>query len=326
MDPSCLIFDSSSSHSYNHGQRMIVLGGGGGGGGSVGNPVPRAVRSTVAGASEGGNKGRPFFTTPEELLEEEYYYNEQLPEKKRRLTPEQVDQLERSFKEENKLEPERKSELARKLGLQPRQVAVWFQNRRARWKNKQLEHDFDRLKSTYDVLLAGHDSLLKENERLRSQACNSLIALLRCSLPCNLQKCLSRLNLPAGRMGRMFQVTSLTEKLHDKAAAPVAAAGTAGMKGGDDQAAASCPDLTLLNAQKAEDRLSSGSGESAVADGDGRNKHWVDGSEESYYFPEGIYDCIGRVVGGRPEEDDVSDEGCNYYQQEDGQFGWWVWS
>ncbi|WOL04989.1 hypothetical protein Cni_G13712 [Canna indica] len=30
----------------------------------------------------------------------------------------------------------------------------------------------------------------------------------------------------------------------------------------------------------------------------------------------------------RTKEDDVSDGGCNYYQQEeeDSQFGWWVWS
>lgn len=34
-------------------------------------------------------KRRPFFSSPEELLDEEYY-DEQSPEKKRRLSPEQV--------------------------------------------------------------------------------------------------------------------------------------------------------------------------------------------------------------------------------------------
>jgi homeobox-leucine zipper protein len=104
----------------------------------------------------------------------EEYYDEQAPEKKRRLTPEQVQMLERSFEEENKLEPERKTELARRLGMAPRQVAVWFQNRRARWKTKQLETDFDRLKAAYDALAADHQGLLADNDRLRAQVATSI--------------------------------------------------------------------------------------------------------------------------------------------------------
>lgn len=93
----------------------------------------------------------------------------QAAEKKRRLAPEQVQFLERSFEVENKLEPERKVQLAKQLGLQPRQVAIWFQNRRARCKTKQIEKDYDSLKATYDQLKADHDSLSKQNENLRNE-------------------------------------------------------------------------------------------------------------------------------------------------------------
>lgn len=81
----------------------------------------------------------------------------------------QVSLLEKSFEAENKLEPERKTQLAKKLGLQPRQVAIWFQNRRARWKTKQLERDYDLLKASYDALLSNYDTILEENENLKSQ-------------------------------------------------------------------------------------------------------------------------------------------------------------
>lgn len=97
-------------------------------------------------------------------------------EKKKRLNLEQVKTLEKSFEMGNKLEPERKMQLAKALGLQPRQVAIWFQNRRARWKTKQLEKDYDVLKKQFDVLKADNDALQAQNKKLHSQV--SISALL----------------------------------------------------------------------------------------------------------------------------------------------------
>ncbi|KAJ8775165.1 hypothetical protein K2173_020169 [Erythroxylum novogranatense] len=131
-----------------------------------GDPLFRGPRSMIA--MEDNSRRRPFFSSPDDMFDEEYY-DEQLPEKKRRLTAEQVHLLEKSFETENKLEPERKTQLAKKLGLQPRQVAVWFQNRRARWKTKQLERDYDLLKASYDSLRSNYDSVVKENEKLKSE-------------------------------------------------------------------------------------------------------------------------------------------------------------
>ncbi|XP_002972528.2 homeobox-leucine zipper protein HOX1 [Selaginella moellendorffii] len=91
-------------------------------------------------------------------------------EKKRRLSVDQVRSLELNFEMENKLEPERKKQLAHELGLQPRQVAVWFQNRRARWKTKQLERDYESLKASYDKLLL-------ENKKLQAEV-TALVARL----------------------------------------------------------------------------------------------------------------------------------------------------
>ena len=97
---------------------------------------------------------------------DEYFHK---PEKKRRLTVDQVQFLEKSFEVENKLEPERKIQLAKDLGLQPRQVAIWFQNRRARWKTKQLEKDYDTLQASYNSLKADYDNLLKEKDKLKEE-------------------------------------------------------------------------------------------------------------------------------------------------------------
>nr|AYN72499.1 homeodomain leucine zipper protein class 1 [Aegilops longissima] len=85
--------------------------------------------------------------------------------KKRRLTDEQVHGLELSFREERKLETGRKVHLAAELGLDPKQVAVWFQNRRARHKSKLMEEEFAKLKHAHDAAILHKRHL--ENELLR---------------------------------------------------------------------------------------------------------------------------------------------------------------
>lgn len=90
-------------------------------------------------------------------------------EKKRRLGVDQVRALERHFEVENKLDPDRKTRLAQDLGLQPRQVAVWFQNRRARSKTKQIERDFNELKSRHDEILIECESLRRDRDALSAQ-------------------------------------------------------------------------------------------------------------------------------------------------------------
>lgn len=97
---------------------------------------------------------------------DEYFHQ---PGKKRRLTVDQVQFLEKSFELENKLEPERKVQLAKDLGLQPRQVAIWFQNRRARWKTKQMEKDYDGLQASYNSLKADYESLRRETDKLKAE-------------------------------------------------------------------------------------------------------------------------------------------------------------
>jgi homeobox-leucine zipper protein len=92
-----------------------------------------------------------------------------LGEKKRRLALEQVRALERCFETDNKLDPDRKSRIARDLGLQPRQVAVWFQNRRARWKTKTLERDFAALRARHEALRADCDALRRDKDALAAE-------------------------------------------------------------------------------------------------------------------------------------------------------------
>ncbi|KAE8679415.1 Homeobox-leucine zipper protein HAT14 [Hibiscus syriacus] len=88
--------------------------------------------------------------------------------KKLRLSKEQSAFLEESFKEHNTLNTKQKLALAKELNLRPRQVEVWFQNRRARTKLKQTEVDCEYLKRCCGTLREENKRLQKELQELRA--------------------------------------------------------------------------------------------------------------------------------------------------------------
>lgn len=88
---------------------------------------------------------------------------------KRRFSDEQIRLLESIFESETKLEPRKKLQLAGELGLQPRQIAIWFQNRRARWKSKRIEQEYKTLRAKYDNLASCFESLKNERQSLLIQ-------------------------------------------------------------------------------------------------------------------------------------------------------------
>ncbi|OIV92829.1 hypothetical protein TanjilG_00963 [Lupinus angustifolius] len=87
--------------------------------------------------------------------------------KKLRLTKQQSMLLEESFKQHSTLNPKQKQALARQLSLRPRQVEVWFQNRRARTKLKQTEVDCEFLKKCCETLTDENKRLKKELQTLK---------------------------------------------------------------------------------------------------------------------------------------------------------------
>ncbi|XP_062227328.1 homeobox-leucine zipper protein HOX15-like [Phragmites australis] len=80
--------------------------------------------------------------------------------KKLRLSEDQLTVLETVYEEQTNLDPAQKQGLAEKLDLKPRQVEVWFQNRRARSKQKKMTEDCENLKKRAEVLI-------KENKKLK---------------------------------------------------------------------------------------------------------------------------------------------------------------
>ncbi|KAM0838830.1 hypothetical protein ACQ4PT_060716 [Festuca glaucescens] len=88
--------------------------------------------------------------------------------KKLRLSKDQSRLLEESFRLNHTLSPKQKEALAIKLKLRPRQVEVWFQNRRARTKLKHTEMECEYLKRCFGSLTEENRRLQREVEELRA--------------------------------------------------------------------------------------------------------------------------------------------------------------
>lgn len=85
---------------------------------------------------------------------------------KSRFADDQIKLLETMFEYDTKLEPRKKLQVAKQLGLQPRQIAIWFQNKRARYKSKKLQKDYSILHAKYDNLVSQFEIMKKDNQSL----------------------------------------------------------------------------------------------------------------------------------------------------------------
>ncbi|XP_073275618.1 homeobox-leucine zipper protein HOX18-like [Primulina huaijiensis] len=97
-----------------------------------------------------GSKKRIFNGSKADDCERNYSKN--CSRKKLRLEKDQITLLEESFEQHSSLSMAQKQLLAERLKLKPRQVEVWFQNRRAKTKMKQTEIDREFLKKNCERL------------------------------------------------------------------------------------------------------------------------------------------------------------------------------
>ncbi|XP_059448261.1 homeobox-leucine zipper protein HOX3 [Corylus avellana] len=128
--------------------------------------LPSSVRNLDINQIPSGGAEEEWMTM--NMDDEEESSNGGPPRKKLRLTKEQSRLLEESFRQNHTLNPKQKEALAMQLKLRPRQVEVWFQNRRARSKLKQTEMECEYLKRWFGSLTEQNRRLQREVEELRA--------------------------------------------------------------------------------------------------------------------------------------------------------------
>ncbi|KAI3433163.1 Homeobox domain-containing protein [Psidium guajava] len=115
-------------------------------------PLPSTVRDLDINQVPSGGEEEWMTMSGGGMEDEEESSHGGPPRKKLRLTKEQSRLLEESFRQNHTLNPKQKEALATQLKLRPRQVEVWFQNRRARSKLKQTEMECEYLKRVVRIV------------------------------------------------------------------------------------------------------------------------------------------------------------------------------
>ncbi|KAK4733395.1 hypothetical protein R3W88_007656 [Solanum pinnatisectum] len=126
--------------------------------------------------------------------------------RKRKLSEEQVKLLEKSFGDAHKLDMETKAKLASELGLDLQQVTVWFQNRRARWKNKKLEDEYSKLKSQHEITIVEKCHLETEILKMKEQLSEAKKEIQRLLLGSNCARVSSNNNSPITTSSSIFSM------------------------------------------------------------------------------------------------------------------------
>ena len=141
---------------------------------SGGMPIARNYTCNMAGGNSNGGRSNathpsPSSSPPSGSLSHPTNSQTPKPSRKRpRFEESQISALEAEFEIEQELTPARKKEIADELGVRPRQVAVWFQNRKVRYRTRQRECELESVRGEFAAVQAQCQELAGDYESLRS--------------------------------------------------------------------------------------------------------------------------------------------------------------